>query len=266
MRRAGEVRCAALKRACHIGTFRLASGDLPSGVISPPMDEKPVILVVGAARGIGAAVARKLRASGYQVLATARQPDGNETTLAFDATEPVHALDLPEKLDGLVYCPGTVNLKPFHRLTIDEIQHDLEVNTLGAVRLLQFALSALKKSDRASVVLFSTIAVGTGLPMHASIAMAKGAIEGLARSLAAEWAPNIRINVIAPSLTDTPLVAQFVSTPEKKKASAARHPLKRIGDPDETAAWVEHLLAPVSGFMTGQIIRLDGGMSSVRTL
>jgi NAD(P)-dependent dehydrogenase (short-subunit alcohol dehydrogenase family) len=230
------------------------------------MDTKPAILVAGASRGIGAAVVRKLRASGHEVLATARQPDGNATTLAFDATDPSPSLALPEKLDGLVYCPGTVNLKPFHRLTSAEIQHDLEVNTLGAVRLMQLALPALKKSDRASVVLFSTIAVGTGLPMHASIAMAKGAIEGLARSLAAEWAPKIRVNVIAPSLTDTPLVAPLVSTPEKKEASAARHPLKRIGDADETAAWVEHLLGPASGFMTGQVIRLDGGMSSVRTL
>ena len=230
------------------------------------MDPKPVILVVGASRGIGAAVARKLRGSGHQVLATARQPDGNTTTLAFDATDPSPSLSFPDKLDGLVYCPGTVNLKPFHRLTVTEIQHDLEVNTLGAARILQLALPALKKSERASVVLFSTIAVGTGLPMHASIAMAKGAIEGLARSLAAEWAPKIRVNVIAPSLTDTPLVAPLVPTPEKKEASAARHPLKRIGDADETAAWVEHLLGPASGFMTGQIIRLDGGMSSLRTL
>ncbi|MFM7182320.1 MAG: SDR family NAD(P)-dependent oxidoreductase [Verrucomicrobiales bacterium] len=230
------------------------------------MDTKPVILVVGAAHGIGAAVARKLRASGHEVLATSRNPDGNETTLSFDATDSSPSLVLPDKLDGIVYCPGTVNLKPFHRLTSAEIQNDLEVNTLGAVRLLQLALPALKKSDRASVVLFSTIAVGTGLPMHASIAMAKGAIEGLARSLAAEWAPKIRVNVIAPSLTDTPLVAPLVSTPEKKEASSARHPLKRIGDADETAAWVEHLLGPASGFMTGQVIRLDGGMSSVRTL
>lgn len=230
------------------------------------MDTKSVILVAGASRGIGAAVVRKLRASGHEVLATARQPDGKETTLAFDAADPSSSLVLPEQIDGLVYCPGTVNLKPFHRLTIGEIQHDLEVNTLGAVRLLQLALPALKKSQHASVVLFSTIAVGTGLPMHASIALAKGAIEGLARSLAAEWAPKIRVNVIAPSLTDTPLVAPLVSTPEKKEASAARHPLKRIGDADETAVWVEHLLGPASGFMTGQVIRLDGGMSSLRTL
>lgn len=230
------------------------------------MDTPPVTLVVGASRGIGAAVAKKLRSAGHEVLATARQPDGDETTFAFDAADPTPSLALPEKLDGLVYCPGTVNLKPFHRLSSEEIQRDLEVNTLGAVRLLQLALPALKKSERASVVLFSTVAVGTGMPMHASIALAKGAIEGLARSLAAEWAPRIRVNVIAPSLTDTPLVAQLVSTPERREASASRHPLKRIGDAEETAAWVEHLLGPAAGFMTGQIIRLDGGMSSLRTL
>lgn len=230
------------------------------------MDSPSVFLVVGAARGIGAAVVRKLRASGHEVIATSREPDGLHTTHAFDARDPAPALDLPEKLDGVVYCPGTVNLKPFHRLSLQEIQQDLEVNALGAVRLLQLALPALKKSTTASVVLFSTIAVGTGMPMHASIALAKGAIEGLARSLAAEWAPRIRVNVIAPSLTDTPLVASLVSTPEKCEASAARHPLKRLGQADETAAWVEHLLGPAAGFMTGQIIRLDGGMSSLRIL
>lgn len=230
------------------------------------MDCPSTILVVGAARGIGAAVARKLRSSGNHVLGTSRTPDGNQTTLAFDAADPSPALALPERLDGVVYCPGTVNLKPFHRLTREEIQHDLEVNTLGAVRLLQLALPALKKSDRASVVLFSTVAVGTGMPMHASIALAKGAIEGLARSLAAEWAPRIRVNVIAPSLTNTPLVAPLVATPEKIEASSARHPLKRIGNAEETAAWVEHLLGSSAGFMTGQVIHLDGGMSSLRTL
>lgn len=230
------------------------------------METRHNILVAGAARGIGAAVARRLRASGHEVVATARQPDGNETTIPFDATEREPSLELPEKLDGLVYCPGTVNLKPFHRLTNEEIQNDLDINVLGAVRLLQRALPALKKSECASVVLFSTVAVGTGMPMHASIALAKGALEGLARSLAAEWAPRIRVNVIAPSLTDTPLVSQFVSSPEKRETSAARHPLKRIGSADETAAWVEHLLGPASGFMTGQVIHLDGGMSSLRIL
>jgi 3-oxoacyl-[acyl-carrier protein] reductase len=166
----------------------------------------------------------------------------------------------------VVYCPGTVNLKPFHRLTKEDFLRDLEVNLFGAIEVLQLAYPALKKAEDASVVLFSTVAVGLGLPMHAGIATAKGAVEGLARSLAAEWAPRIRVNVIAPSLTKTPLVAPLISTPEREKASSDRHPLKRIGDPEETAAWVEHLLSPASRFMTGQVLRLDGGMSSVRPL
>jgi NAD(P)-dependent dehydrogenase (short-subunit alcohol dehydrogenase family) len=156
-------------------------------------------------------------------------------------------------------------LKPFHRLTEEDFLRDYRVNVLGAVAALQSALPALKASGPASVVLFSTVAVAQGMPMHASIASAKGALEGLTRSLAAEWAPLIRVNAVAPSLTDTPLAGPLLNSDLKKEVAGKRHPLQRVGSADETAALVEHLLGDQARFMTGQILRIDGGLSSVRT-
>ena len=150
----------------------------------------------------------------------------------------------PDVLDGMVYCPGTIELKPFQRLTMDHFKEDLAVNYLGAVKSIQGVLPRLKKSKRSpSVVLFSTVAVKTGMPFHASIAGAKAAVEGLTRSLAAEFAPRIRFNAIAPSLTDTPLAGLLLSDEGKRKASAERHPLKRIGSPIDIAAIAVHLLS-----------------------
>jgi NAD(P)-dependent dehydrogenase (short-subunit alcohol dehydrogenase family) len=173
---------------------------------------------------------------------------------------------LPEVLNGMVYCPGTIQLKPFQRITIDEFVEDLQVNFLGAVRTIQACLTRLRKSKTgASVVLFSTVAVKTGMPFHASVAGAKAAVEGLTRSLAAEFAPRIRFNAIAPSLTDTPLAQDLLSSEEKRQASADRHPLKRIGTPQEIAGLAIYLLSNSSAWLTGQIIHIDGGMSALRT-
>ncbi len=224
-------------------------------------------LLVGGNSGIGLATARRLLASEWTVSAAARHPEPlNELGIAtqpFDATSTT-TLDLPPTLDGLVYFPGTINLKPFHRLKSEDFRQDFEINCLAAAQVIQQALPALKKSGTASVVLFSTVAVGTGMPFHASIAAAKGALEGLGRSLAAELAPTIRVNLIAPSLTDTPLAESLVNSDAKREAAEGRHPLNRIGDPEEVAEAVRYLLAPESGFMTGEVLRLDGGLSSVK--
>jgi NAD(P)-dependent dehydrogenase (short-subunit alcohol dehydrogenase family) len=130
---------------------------------------------------------------------------------------------------------------------------------------LRSALPALKAAGSASVVLFSTVAVAQGMPMHAGIAAAKGALEGLARSLAAEWAPAVRVNLVAPGLTDTPLAAPLLNADVKREAAAKRHPLQRVGAPDQVAELAAWLLGPGSAFMTGQVLRPDGGLSSVRT-
>ena len=223
--------------------------------------------IIGGTSGIGQASVARLLASGHSLYAASRRPEILEqlgiTSQFFDALAPT-GLTWPDKLDGLVYFPGSITLKPFHRLNITDFINDIHVNLLGAVQALQSALPALKASQDASVVLFSTVAVNQGMPFHASIAAANGALEALARSLAAEWAPLIRVNIIAPSLTDTPLAGSLLSDDAKRAASAKRHPLQRIGNADDLAQMVEFLLSDASRFMTGQTLRPDGGLTSVK--
>ncbi|MGD9297121.1 MAG: SDR family oxidoreductase [Chromatiales bacterium] len=223
------------------------------------------ILIIGAGQGIGGAIGQKL-ARNAELWTTTRntEPEFESTHRAWDSSQEFPADFLPDDLDGLVYCPGTIRLKPFERLTLDDYEQDLEVNLKGAVRVLKAAIPALRAAPHASVVLFSTVAVTTGMPMHASIASAKGAIEGLTRSLAAEYAPGVRFNAIAPSLTDTSLASGLLRTERQREAAAARHPLERIGDPDELAALAGFLLSDDSRWITGQVLHADGGMSSIR--
>ncbi len=224
-------------------------------------------LLIGGNSGIGLATARLLLERGDQVIAAARTPGPlaqlGISVQPFDALEPI-ALELPPVIDSLVYLPGTISLKPFHRLTAEDFLRDFQVNCLGAVNAIQAALPALKASPSASIVLFSTVAVAQGMPFHASIAAAKGAVEGLTRSLAAEFAPKIRVNAIAPTLTDTPLASTLLNSDPKREAAAKRHPLQRIGDPDELAAIVGFLLSNASRGFSGQILHPDGGLSSLR--
>lgn len=228
-------------------------------------------LIVGGTSGIGESIVQNLTQQGNNIITLSRNPNTSESTplvqhILWDATNPqIPALEFSQ-LDGLVYCPGTINLKPFHRYTDEEIFEEFTINTLGAVRILRQMMPFLKKSTNPSVVLFSTVAVQTGMPFHANISMAKGAIEGLTRSLAAEWAPLIRVNAIAPSLTQTPLAEKLTSTPEKIEASAKRHPLQKIGTSQNIADAALFLLSEKSSWMTGQIIHVDGGMGSIKTL
>jgi len=221
------------------------------------------IVLVGGNSGIGKAVATQLQENGATIFSYSRTGEG---TAAIDFSTDFEELPgLPEIIDGVVYCPGTINLKPFHRISIADFKLEMEVNFYGAIRLLQACLKGLKKSSSPSVVLYSTVAVQTGMGFHAGIASAKGAVEGLTRSLAAEWAPNkIRVNAIAPSLTETPLASALLSTPEKKEASDKRHPLGRVGRPEDIAEATVFLLSEKSSWMTGQILHLDGGMSHLK--
>lgn len=225
-------------------------------------------LVVGGTSGIGAAVVERLAQAGAAVTVLSRNPQQaparpGVTWHAWDAADPLPPDLLPEALDGLVYCPGSIRLKPFARLSEQDFQADLDLNLLGAVRALQGALPALKRARCASIVLFSTVAVGVGMPYHASVASAKGAVEGLVRALAAELAPNIRVNAVAPTITDTPLAGRLLADEARREAAAARHPLRRVGDPAEVADAVVWLLrgAPLT---TGQVVPCDAGLSTLR--
>jgi NAD(P)-dependent dehydrogenase (short-subunit alcohol dehydrogenase family) len=226
------------------------------------------ILLIGGNSGIGLATAKLLASKGNKVLAAVRNAEPlvalGIPVQPFDARSP-GPLEIPTILDGLIYFPGSITLKPFHRLTTEDFLHDYQVNCLGAVEVIRQALPALKAAPHASIVLFSTVAVAQGMPFHASIAAAKGAIEGLALSLAAELAPKIRVNLIAPSLTDTPLAGTLLNTEAKRESSAKRHPLQRVGSAEQVAELAALLLSEATAFMTGQIFRPDGGLSSVRT-
>ncbi|MEQ8712990.1 MAG: SDR family oxidoreductase [Cyclobacteriaceae bacterium] len=231
------------------------------------------ILVVGGSSGIGLEVVKQATALGAQVWSASRNnTEELQTTdakfIQLDVTsEDIRLDDLPDQLDALVYCPGTINLKPFHRLKVEDFQKDFDINVLGAVKVIQAALPRLKKSEAAAIVTFSTVAVQQGMGFHASVAAAKGAIEGLSRSLAAELSPqNIRVNCIAPSLTDTPLAAQLLSTPEKREASEKRHPIKKVGKAADLAATAIYLISGSSEWITGQVWHVDGGMSSIKSL
>ncbi len=227
------------------------------------------ILVVGASTGIGMETVRWLVEQGHQVQVATRDgaflQEWGVTVQSYDVLQG-DALEVPESLDGLVYAPGSIQLKPFHRLSDEDFLQDFQLNCLGAVRVLRAAMPALKAAESASIVLFSTVAVAQGMPFHASIAAAKGAIEGLTRSLAAEWAPKIRVNAIAPSLTDTPLAEHLLNSEAKREAASKRHPLQQIGNASDVAALVGYLLSDASRFMSGQVLRPDGGLSSLRTL
>ena len=227
-------------------------------------------LIAGGSSGIGLALVKKLSAEGHQVLVISRRGDGlaglsDTSHLAKNiVSDELGEAELPDRLDGVAYCPGSINLKPFRSLKPEAFLEDFHINLLGAVKVLQAAHKALKAAENPSVLLFSTVAVGQGMPFHASVAAAKGAVEGLTRSLAAEWAPAIRVNCIAPSLTDTPLAARLLGSDEKKLAAGARHPLKRVGTAEEAAALAHFLLGENSGWISGQIIGLDGGLSSLK--
>jgi len=220
-------------------------------------------VVAGGGSGIGAALCGILESEGHQVVTFHRsgQP-GVDTT---DASAAFPDPDGP--VDGLAYLPGTITLKPFASLDPDEFRRDWEVNLLGAVLTLRHYLPRLQEAERASVVFFSTVAVGTGMPFHASIAAAKGAVEGLTRSLAAELAPEIRVNAIAPSITDTPLASRLLRSDKQREAAEQRHPLRSVGDPEDVARLARHLLTGEgSSWMTGQVLAVDGGLGKLRLL
>ncbi len=228
-------------------------------------------LIIGGSSGIGKTLAHQLSQSGHQVFATYHktEPDLDSPNLHYhrlNVLDDLQYLDfLPEELAGVVYCPGSIMLRPFDRIKHVDFEADYKLQVIGAIKIIQLALPRLKKSKNGSIVLFSTVAVQTGMPFHTQVAASKGAIEGLTRALAAELAPKIRVNCIAPSLTDTPLASSLLNTDQKREANALRHPLKRIGAATDIANIAEFLLSEKASWITGQIMHVDGGMSSLKS-
>lgn len=229
------------------------------------------ILVVGGSSGIGLALVKILASGGARVYNASRTssddwPDGL-IHIPLDVLSDTDSIAeyLPERLHGLVYAVGSINLKPFSRYTQEDFIRDYQLNVIGAVRIIQLAYRSLRNAGSSSIVLLSSVAAKTGMPYHASISASKAGVEGLALSLAAEFASqNIRVNVIAPSLTDTLLAGNLLNTPEKREASAKRHPLGRIGKPEDIASTIAFLLSDNSSWMSGQIIGIDGGMGNLK--
>jgi len=225
------------------------------------------ILLIGGSYGIGLAIAKKLQSENNIYIAS-RTSDSlaeiNVTHITFDVTTDTLDLSkLPEVIHGLVYCPGSINLRPFRGLKLEAFESDLQINFLSLVKVIQTVLPNLTLAEQSSIVLFSSVAASMGMPFHTSVAASKGAIEGFAKALAAEYAPKIRVNVIAPSLTDTPLAEKFLSNEEKREKSAQRHPLKRFGTSQDIAQMAGFLLSDKSSWISGQIFHVDGGMSTL---
>jgi len=230
-------------------------------------------LIVGGSTGVGKAITDILASEGNDVYVVSRKAseriseESNVHPFDRDVTdEKADWSFLPEKLDGVAYCAGSINLKPFHRLKLQDFKNDFEINLLGAVNTLQNSMEALKQSDQASVVLFSSVAAQKGLTFHTTVSAAKGSIEGLTKALSAEWSPSVRVNSVALALTDTPMAERLLNSENKREASNERHPLKRYGQPEDAAEMASFLLSPKSSWITGQVIGVDGGMSSVQNI
>lgn len=229
------------------------------------MAEHP-FLIIGGTRGIGRSLAEKLISRGEHVITVARGADGGPGGPHIQADVMNEALPdaaLPSGLAGLAYCPGSIDLKPLRSIRPEDLRAAFELNVVGAFRCAQQCAERLKRVPGSSIVFFSTVAVQRGMAFHAGVASSKGAVEGLTRSLAAELAPTVRVNCIAPSLTRTSLAEKLLNSPEREKASADRHPLKRVGEADDIAAMAAFLLSEDARWITGQVMGVDGGMSAL---
>lgn len=225
------------------------------------------ILLIGGSTGIGFQIAELMRENNKIFVASRNTGDldtNKVTHLEFDVLkDDISELDLPDTLDGLVYCPGSIDLKPFKMIKPENFEKEMNLNFFGLVRCVQGCLDKLKNSNQASLVFFSTVAVKVGMPFHTNVAAAKGAIEGFSKALAAEYAPNFRVNVIAPSLTDTPLAQKLLSNDDKRERMDSRHPLKRVGEAKDIANLAAFLLSDTSSWITGQVLGVDGGLSTI---
>lgn len=227
---------------------------------------KPVFLIYGASSKIALALAQELRAQQKTVWGISRKPQHD----GFDAWFQIQQYTIAElpvlntPIAGMAFLPGSIQLKPFLRLSDQDFLNDMECNALAAARCAQHALPHIKQNGQGAMVFVSSVAASLGMPFHASVSMAKSAVEGLTRALAAELAPHIRVNCVAPSLTETPLAERLLNSTEKKEQSANRHPLKRIGTASDIAKALAFLLHEENVWMSGQILNVDGGLAHLK--
>lgn len=232
-------------------------------------------VIYGASGGVGAALARKLSAAGHSLHLTGRdearlQALAAELGAGFTAGDvrdgATHArlAEAAGPVTGLAFAVGSITLKPLTRVSAADAMADFELNAVAALEAVKAHLPGLKSSG-GSVVLFSSVAARQGFANHVSIGMAKAAVEGLTLALAAELAPKVRVNAIAPSLTRTPLAASLTNNAQMAEAIAALHPLQRLGEAEDVASAAAFLLSAEAGWITGQVLGVDGGRSSLRT-
>jgi len=223
------------------------------------------IVIIGGSKGIGKAISNALLDQNSVINISRSQPEFSHRNLTHYNCD-ILTDELPdlEKVDTLIYCPGSINLKPFERLKIEDFKHDYEINFIGAVKAIQKYLPNLKATDNANILLFSTVASKLGMPFHTSVASVKSAIEGLVKSLAAEYAPKIRINAIAPTVTDTSLAAKLLRNDRQKEQMIERHPLKKYLNPEEVAEMAAFLISDKAASMSGQIFEMDCGITTFK--
>lgn len=231
------------------------------------MESNGNFLFAGASSAIARATSQLLQSKGHRVIGLSTKSDieGYSECHVVQDYRSASLPDLSEQFDGLVYFPGNINLKPFHRIGDDEFMHDYQLHVLGAVSLIKKYLPSLKSERHMApgIVLISSVAAKVGMPFHSSVSMAKAALEGLTLALSAELAPKIRVNAVAPSLVQSPMGERFLNTPEKMEGMKKRNPMQLIGDPNDIAEMIAFLLLDAR-WITGQVLAVDGGMSSIK--
>lgn len=223
------------------------------------------ILIVGGSKGIGEQVLSEMILENHIINLSRSLPEISNTNLT-NYTVDILSDELPdlEKLDSIVYCPGSINLKPITRLSLQDFRDDFEINLIGAVKTIQKYLPLLKRSNSGSIVLFSTVATKLGMPYHSSVAASKSAVDGLVKTLGAELAPKIRVNAVAPTITKTDLASKILRNDKIIENMAERHPLKKILVPNEVAKMVKFLISDDSSSISGQTFNLDAGIVSFK--